>query len=122
MAISDQKLIAAFTKVHEIKEQMEERIGNLEGAPARAQLEEQWNSGREYLRNRGYNAQRVAEVEDFMQKRGILSHHDAVRLYPFQPSAFEVMTARMEPDEIEAMKRQDFETMTNLAISRALGR
>jgi hypothetical protein len=47
----------------------------------RHRLENQWLSGRQKLRDAGYNDEGITKVEDFMEKRGVADHEIAMAAF-----------------------------------------
>ena len=73
--------IDAANPILEKLNSLEERLDGREQNEANAALASRWNTGREKARRAGYAEEGLANLEKFMEERGILDHQDAMAAF-----------------------------------------
>src|SRR6516225_9802999 len=98
MAYTEDELMRAGTQLAQAINHLNERIGALEGAPAKQRMEQDWQDGQDYLRSKHYSPQRISNMEDWMVQNGVASHAHAARLRGGLASRIDVFGS-LEKDE-----------------------
>ena len=119
MAYSEDELMKAGTQLAQAINHLNERIGALEGAPAKERMERDWQDGRDYLRSKHYSPARVSNLEDWMVSNGVASHAHAARLRGGLGSRIDVFGS-LEKDERDLLEQRRDDEFLDLAISRTL--
>src|SRR6516164_4065065 len=106
MAYSEDELMKAGTQLAQAINHLNERIGALEGAPAKERMERDWQDGRDYLRSKHYSPARVSNLEDWMVSNGVASHAHAARLRGGLGSRIDLFGG-LEQDEVDLLNKRD---------------
>ena len=121
MAYTEEQLRQAGNALANKIRSIEERQDALESGPVRRQMETDWHAGQQYARSKGYSAADLDRLEtDVMIRKGLASHHDAMRLDPTPPSGKGWFINGLPADELELAMSGKIDAFTNLAVSRAL--
>jgi hypothetical protein len=119
MAYTEDELMRAGTQLAQAINHLNERIGALEGAPAKQRMEQDWQDGQDYLRSKHYSPQRISNMEDWMVQNGVASHAHAARLRGGLGSRIDVFGS-LEKDERDLLEQRRDDEFLDLAISRTL--
>jgi len=119
MAYTEDELMRAGTQLAQAINHLNERIGALEGAPAKQRMEQDWQDGQDYLRSKHYSPQQISNMEDWMVQNGVASHAHAARLRGGLGSRIDVFGS-LEKDERDLLEQRRDDEFLDLAISRTL--
>ena len=119
MAYTEDELMRAGTQLAQAINHLNERIGALEGAPAKQRMEQDWQDGQDYLRSKHYSTQQISNMEDWMVQNGVASHAHAARLRGGLGSRIDVFGS-LEKDERDLLEQRRDDEFLDLAISRTL--
>jgi len=119
MAYTEDELMRAGTQLAQAINHLNERIGALEGAPAKQRMEQDWQDGQDYLRSKHYSPQQISNMEDWMVQNGVASHAHAARLRGGLGSRIDVFGS-LEKDERDLLEQRRDDEVLDLAISRTL--
>ncbi len=121
--VSDEQIAAVQQRERQLAEyfsSLEGRIQGLEQKPGADSMSEQWSNGRKHARSKGYNDQDINRLEEFMEKRSVWHHSDAMRLDPVGPSPKLWGIGGLPEDEMRLLTNGDLDGFERLAVSRAL--
>ena len=119
MAYTEDELTAAGRQLAAAINHINSRLEAVEGAPARQRMEQEWQDGRDYLKNKHYSPGQISNLEDWMVANGVASHAHAAKLHGHLGSRIDVFGG-LQQDEINLLQDRKDDEFLDLAVSRAL--